>query len=69
MVAGLLALALILGALFGDQRGWFGLYERIIILNALIWVEVVAIHFLHLLLKRELEPQILQSGASGGGKS
>jgi MFS family permease len=69
MVAGILALALILGALFGDQRGWFGLYERIIILNALIWVEVVAIHFLHLLLKRELEPQILQSGASGGGKS
>jgi len=66
LIAGILALALILGALFGDQRGWFGLYERIIILNALIWVEVVAIHFLRLLLKREPKPQSLQSGASGG---
>jgi len=50
LIAGVLALALIMGALFAEQRGWFGLYERIIILNALIWVEVVAIHFLRLLL-------------------
>jgi hypothetical protein len=57
MVAGILALALILGALFGDQRGWFGLYERIIIGNALIWVEVVAIHFLRVLLRQEPKPQ------------
>jgi len=64
IVAGILALALILGALFGEQRGWFGLYERIIILNALIWVEVVAIHWLRLLLKQEPEPQSLQSSAS-----
>jgi hypothetical protein len=46
LVAGVLALVLIMGALFAEQRGWFGLYERIIILNALVWVEVVAIHFL-----------------------
>jgi len=57
LIAGILALALILGALLAEQRGWFGLYERIIILNALIWVEVVAIHFLRLLLKREPKPQ------------
>jgi MFS family permease len=57
LVAGVLALALILGALLAEQRGWFGLYERIIILNALIWVEVVAIHFLRLLLRREPKPQ------------
>jgi len=53
LIAGVLAFGMIIGAIFGDQRGWFGLYERIIILNALIWVEVVAIHFLRLLLKRQ----------------
>jgi len=57
LIAGVLAFALILGALFAEQPGWFGLYERIIILNALVWVEVVAIHFLRLLLKREPNPQ------------
>jgi hypothetical protein len=57
LIAGILGLALIMGAFFTEQRGWFGLYERIIILNALIWVEVVAIHFLRLLLKREPKPQ------------
>jgi hypothetical protein len=66
LVAGVLALALILGALLAEQRGWFGLYERIIILNALVWVEVVAIHFLRLLIRQELKPQSLQSGTSGG---
>ncbi|MDH4067554.1 MAG: DUF998 domain-containing protein [Dehalococcoidia bacterium] len=69
LVAGALAFGLIMGALFGNQRGWFGLYERIIILNALVWVEVVAIHFLRLLLRRESKPGPLQSGANGGGKS
>jgi len=57
LIAGILALALIIGAFFTEQTGWFGLYERIIILNALIWVEVVAIHFLRLLLRREPKPQ------------
>ena len=57
LIAGVLALALIMGALFAEQRGWFGLYERIIIVNALVWVEVVAIHLLRLLLKREPKPQ------------
>ena len=57
LIAGVLGFGLIMGAIFGDQRGWFGLYERIIILNALVWVEVVAIHFLRLLLRQELKPQ------------
>jgi MFS family permease len=66
LVAGVLALGLILGAILGKQAGWFGLYERIIILNALVWVEVVAVHFLRLLLKREPKPQSWQSGVNGG---
>jgi len=57
LIAGLLAFALIIGAFFTEQTGWFGLYERIIIGNALIWVEVVAIYFLRLLLKQEPKPQ------------
>jgi len=57
LVAGILALALIIGAFFTEQTGWFGLYERIIVANALIWVEVVAIHFLRLSLRREPKPQ------------
>ena len=57
LIAGVLALALIMGALFAEQRGWFGLYERIIIGNGLVWVEVVAIHFLRLLLRQEPKPQ------------
>jgi chromate transport protein ChrA len=56
IIAGILAFALIMGALFAEQRGWFGLYERIIILNALVWVEVVAIHFLRMLLRQEPKP-------------
>jgi MFS family permease len=58
LIAGILALALIIGAFFTEQTGWFGLYERIVIGNALVWVEVVAIHFLRLLLRREPKPQL-----------
>jgi len=50
-------LVLIIGAFFIEQTGWFGLYERIIILNGLVWVKVVAIHFLRLLLKQKPKPQ------------
>ena len=57
LIAGVLAFALIIGAFFTEQTGWFGLYERIIIGNALVWVEVVAIHFLRLLLRQEPKPQ------------
>jgi len=57
IIAGVLAFALILGALFAEQRGWFGLYERIIIINALVWVEVVAIHLLRMRMRQEPKPQ------------
>ncbi|HEY4712027.1 MAG TPA: DUF998 domain-containing protein [Dehalococcoidia bacterium] len=57
LIAGVIAFALILGALLSDQTGWFGLYERIIVANAIIWVEVVAIHILRLFLRREPKPQ------------
>jgi MFS family permease len=53
LVAGILAFGLIIGAFLTEQTGWFGLYERIIILNALVWVEVVAVHFLRVLLRQE----------------
>jgi hypothetical protein len=66
LIAGVLAFGLIIGAIFGNQRGWFGLYERIIILNSLAWVEVVAIHCLRLLLKQESKLQSSKSGANGG---
>ena len=51
LVAGVLAFGLIIGAFFTEQTGWFGLYERIIVANAIIWVEVVAIHLLRLSLR------------------
>jgi hypothetical protein len=57
LITGVLAFGLLIGAFFIEQTGWFGLYERIIILNALIWVEVVAIHYLRLLLRQQPKPQ------------
>jgi hypothetical protein len=57
LIAGILAFVLIIGAFLPDQTSWFGLYERIIIGNALIWVEVVAVHLLRLLLRQEPKPQ------------
>jgi len=57
LVAAVLAFGLIIGAFFTEQTGWFGLYERIIVANALIWVEVVAVHLLRLSLRREPKPQ------------
>jgi hypothetical protein len=57
LIAGVLAFGLIIGALFTEQTGWFGLYERIIVANAIIWVEVVAVHLLRLSLRREPKSQ------------
>jgi len=57
LVAGVLALALVAGLFLSNQTGWFGLYERIIVANAIIWVEVVAVHLLRLLLRQEPKPQ------------
>jgi hypothetical protein len=57
LVAGVLALALMIGLFLPDQTGWFGLYERIIVANVIIWVEVAAVQLLCLSLRREPKPQ------------
>jgi hypothetical membrane protein len=53
MIAGILAVALVLviGAL-PDTLSWFGLLERLLVLNMIVWVEVAAIKLLFLSLKR-----------------
>jgi hypothetical protein len=58
-IAGVLAFGLIIGAFFVEPTSWFGLYERIIILNALVWVIIVAIHYLRLLLSQKSRTQSL----------
>ncbi len=60
-----LALALLAGRLFlPEQLSWFGLYERMLVANAIIWVEVIALHLLRLSLRRRRaaeKGQLLQS--------
>jgi hypothetical protein len=57
LVASVLALALTMGLLWlPDRMGWFGLYQRIIVANVIIWVEVIAVHLLRLSLMRQPEP-------------
>lgn len=53
IVAAILALALVitLGVL-PDETSWFGLLERIVVANMIIWVEVAAIKLLLLSIKR-----------------
>ncbi len=49
------ALAVVLGVIlrfFEDGSGWFGLVERVLVLNMVIWVEVAAINLLRLSLRR-----------------
>jgi len=56
LVAGILALALAMVFLcLPDQASWFGLYERILVANMIIWVEVAAIQLLRLSLRWELK--------------
>ncbi len=58
LVAGILALVLVIGLLcLPDQWRCFGLYERILVANMVIWVEVTAIQLLRLSLSREQKPQ------------
>jgi hypothetical protein len=53
LIAGLLAIALVitLGVL-PDNTSWFGLLERLVVANMIIWVEVAAIKLLFLSVKR-----------------
>ena len=56
VVTSVLALALIIGQLFLPTRlSWFGLYERVLVANAVIWVEAVAVRLLLLSLRRQRE--------------
>jgi hypothetical protein len=53
VIAGFLAIGLVitLGVL-PEETSWFGLLERIVVANMIIWVEVAAINFLRLSVKR-----------------
>jgi len=54
VVTSVLALALITGRVgLPAQLSWFGLYERILVANMIIWVEVMAVRLLRLSLSRE----------------
>ena len=56
VVTSILALALVIGHPFLPAKlSWFGLYERVLVANAVIWVEVVAIRLLLLSLRRQRE--------------
>jgi hypothetical protein len=56
IVTDALALAFAIGQLFmPHQISWFGLYERLLVANAIIWVEIVAIRLLVLSLRRQRE--------------
>ena len=53
-----IAFALAIGRLFLPEKlSWFGLYERILVVNAVIWVEVVAIRLLVLSVRRRRQTQ------------
>jgi hypothetical protein len=56
IVAGILALVLVLVLGFiQDDIGWFGLLERLLVANMIIWVEVAAIKLLRLSLNRGMK--------------
>ncbi len=56
IVSGSLALALVIGGLWLPEKvSWFGLYERILIANTIIWVELMAIRLLRLSLRARQE--------------
>ena len=60
VVTGGLALALMIGwVCLPAQLSWFGLYERILVANAVIWVEVIAFCLLRLSLGRGREDKNL----------
>ena len=53
IVTGILAFALAVGRLFLPQNiSWFGLYERILVANVLIWLEIIGIRLLLLSIRR-----------------
>jgi hypothetical protein len=54
VVTSVLALALMIGRVWlPAQLSWFGLYERVLVANAVIWVEVMAVRLLLLSMSQE----------------
>lgn len=54
VVTGVLALTLMIGRVcLPAQLSWFGLYERVLVVNTVIWVELMAVRLLRLSLSRE----------------
>ncbi len=54
VVTSVLALALMIGRVWlPAQLSWFGLYERVLVANAVIWVEVIAVRLLLLSMSQE----------------
>lgn len=65
VVAGALALALGIARLcLPAQLSWFGLYERILVANTIIWIEVMAVRLLCLSLSRGCEVKTNQAQAA-----
>ena len=65
LVAAVFALTVAVGRLFLPAGfSWFGLYERIMVLNAISWLEVFAIRLLHLsfLRQRVARQSLLEEG-------
>jgi hypothetical membrane protein len=52
VTTGILAFVLILAVFLADKTAWFGLFERLLVANMIIWVEVTAIQLLRLSLRR-----------------
>ena len=60
VVSGILAFVLAVGRLFLPQNiSWFGLYERILVANVLIWLEIIGIRLLLLSISRRRNPKRL----------
>jgi MFS family permease len=55
VVTGIIALGFAVGHIFVPHLSWFGLYERLTVANAIVWVEVSAIRLLLLSLRRQRE--------------
>ena len=53
IVTGILAFTLAVGRLFLPKNiSWFGLYERLLVANVLIWLEITAVHLFLLSIRR-----------------
>jgi MFS family permease len=56
IITSVLSLAFAIGRLLlPSPLSWFGLYERLVVANAVIWVEIIAIRLLFLSIRRQKE--------------